>query len=283
MNPSSENRPIILLTDFGVQDTYVGVMKGVIAAIAPASPILDLTHSIPQGDLAEAAYKLWQAVSYFPAGSIFVIVVDPGVGTERRAIGVHWREYSLIAPDNGVLSYLQALEPMKACYELTNPSFQHKPVSTTFHGRDIFAPAGAHLAAGANLHEFGEPVQNINRLELPPLQHSEPASLAGEVVHIDGFGNAITSIGRLQPQGKGFQLTPWLGQLAAMELGQAQKIELPTGLKLPLSPTFGAVLPGEPVAYLGSEQLLEIAINGGSAADQLDLQLGAPITLRFRG
>ena len=283
MTTSNTSRHIVLMTDFGTQDTYVGVMKGVIASIAPANPILDLTHAIPQGDLLQTAYKLWQSVSYFPPETIFVIVVDPGVGTKRRAIGVKWQDYYLIAPDNGLLSFLAALEPFQAVHELTNPAYHHQPVSTTFHGRDVFAPAGAHLAAGADLADFGKAVEDITQLELPPLTQPEPNILTGEVIHIDGFGNAITSIGRLRTQAQGLSLEPWLKQLPMTDLPPADHVDLPTGMTLPLSPTFGAVPLGDPVAYLGSEQLLELAINGGSAADKLNLEIGAPITLRFRG
>lgn len=283
MTSKRTSPPIVLMTDFGTHDTYVGVMKGVIADIAPAAPILDLTHAIPQGDLRQAAYKLWQSVRYFPADTIFVVVVDPGVGTKRKAVGVRWGEYSFIVPDNGLLSYLLALEGTQAAFELANPDFHHHPVSTTFHGRDVFAPAGAHLAAGRRLEDFGQAVPELIHLDLPPLEHDEDGRLAGEVVYLDGFGNAITSLGRLVQSADGLALDPWLNQFEKRQLPPVENIQLPSGQLLPLSSTFGQVPLGDPVAYLGSEQMLEIAINGGSAADQLELEVGAPITMRFRG
>lgn len=282
--PNPRTHPlVVLLTDFGSIDTYVGVMKGVIADLAPSAAIVDLNHAVPPGDIRQAAFKLWQSVHYFPIGSIFVIVVDPGVGTERRPIVVRWQGRDLVAPDNGVLTYLLAQSSADLAVELAEPRYQRQPVSTTFHGRDIFAPAGGHLAAGVQLEAFGPSVQDLVQFELPKLERRSESSLLGEIVHVDRFGNLITSIGRLQRRPPGLTFSPWLPSAEPGSLADDAYAHLPDGTELPLASTFGDVPRGEPVAYLGSEGLLEIAINGGSAAEYFELTVDAPITLTSRG
>jgi S-adenosylmethionine hydrolase len=277
------NALIVLLTDFGSLDTYVGVMKGVIASLAPEATIVDLNHAVPPGDIRQAAFKMWQSVHYFPAGSIFVIVVDPGVGTERRPVVVRWQQRDIVAPDNGVLTYLLAQSSADAAFELSEPRYQRQPVSTTFHGRDIFAPAGGHLAAGVPIGSFGPAVEDLIQFELPNLDRKSHSSLSGQVVHIDRFGNLITSIGRLHRRQDGLSFSPWLPSAEPGSLMANAVALLPDGTELPLSTTFGDVPRGAPVAYLGSEAMLEIAINGGSAADHFKLTVDDPITLTFRG
>ncbi|MGA9532424.1 MAG: SAM-dependent chlorinase/fluorinase [Anaerolineales bacterium] len=277
------NSLVVLLTDFGSIDTYVGVMKGVISGLAPDATVVDLNHAVPPGDIRQAAFKLWQSVHYFPADSIFVIVVDPGVGTERRPVVVHWQDRDFVAPDNGVLTYLLAQSSPDAAFELSEPRYQRQPVSTTFHGRDIFAPAGGHLAAGVPIGSFGPAVDNLEQFELPTLKRKSQSSLSGQIVHVDRFGNLITSIGRLHRHQTGLGFSPWLPFAEPDNLAAKAVAHLPDGTELPLSSTFGDVPHGEPVAYLGSEAMLEIAINGGSAAEHFSLTVDDPITLTFRG
>lgn len=282
MTPPQGCPLVALLTDFGAEDTYVGVMKGVIGNLAPQSRVVDISHGVGQGNLEEAAFKLWQSVPYFPGESIFVIVVDPGVGTDRRAVAVRWRHYYLIAPDNGILTYLTALAPMDRAVSLDDRRYHLEPVSSTFHGRDIFAPAGGHLAAGVALADLGSPVSQLHELTLPKLD-TAAQGLAGEIVHIDRFGNLITSLGRLRASSNSLHLEPWLPSAESQEFKGSATVAFPDGMSLPLSSTFGDVAPGEPVAYLGSEALVEVAINGGSAADELQFEVGDPVNLDFRG
>lgn len=278
------SRPTIaLLTDFGVQDSYVGVMKAVIASIAPSARVIDITHSIPQGGIRQAAFKIWQAEPYFPTGTTFVLVVDPGVGTDRRAVAVEWADRRLVAPDNGVLTFLLAQRAPERAIELTEPRYQLRPVSSTFHGRDIFAPAGAHLAAGVPLPDLGAPIKDLNRLRLPTLARPDSDAIKGEIVNIDVFGNLISSIGRLRQEEGGLAFEPWLPSSEHGRLPMPAAAHLPGGTRLPLHGTFGDVAPGQPVAYVGSEGLLEIAINGGSAQQEFQLAIGDPIELRAQG
>ncbi len=271
--------PIALLTDFGLEDTYVGVMKGVIAGIAPDVPVIDITHAVPPGDIRHGAFKLWQAARYFPQGSVFTVVVDPGVGTARRPVAVAWHGRTFVLPDNGLMTYLLASAPAEAAVALENPEFRLPYVSSTFHGRDLFAPAAAHLARGVPLARFGPLVEDLARFDPPRLEVLQGA-VRGEVVHVDRFGNLITSIGFLEQREEALSLRPWLPGPAGTELPLAfLRVRLPSGRRLPLHRTFGDVPEGRPVAYVGSERLLEIAINRGRASDRLEMGRGAEVWL----
>jgi len=283
MEDSRRRALIGLLTDFGDLDTYVGVMKAIIAGIAPSAAVIDLGHRIRPGDIRQAAFQLWQVADKFPAGSVLVVVVDPGVGTARRAVACQWRQMVLVGPDNGVFTYLLAIESASAAVVLAEPRFHHTPVSATFHGRDIFAPVAAHLAGGTPLKELGPATDGLQQFELPLLERLGADGLSGEVVHVDGFGNLITTLGRLRYDADGCALAPWLPKSEPGVFHGEGAALLPDGFELPLMTTFGDVAPGEPVAYLGSEGLLEIAVRGGSAAERFALTVGAPIQLRFRG
>jgi S-adenosylmethionine hydrolase len=190
---------ITLTTDFGTREGYHGVMKGVIYTIAPQVKIVDLTHAVPPQDLYAAAFILEINVFYFPEGSVHVIVVDPGVGTERRAIAGRIHGQYFVAPDNGVLTRLLLRAEKEGWAQefvtLDRPRYWLEDVSSTFHGRDIFAPAGAHLAAGVRLEDLGTPTTDLVRL---PVSHPRRSAegVSGEVIHIDHFGNAITNIRR---------------------------------------------------------------------------------------
>ncbi len=188
--------PIVtLLTDFGLEDEYVGVMKGVILSIAPQVRLVDLTHSVPPQDVRRAALILMNAAPYFPPDTVHLAVVDPGVGTERRPIAVRTGRGTFVGPDNGLFSFVLAEMETWTAVELREPAYRLPLVSTTFHGRDIFAPAAAHLASGVPVEALGPVVNNLATLPLPRLEIGE-SSLEGEILYADRFGNLVTSIGR---------------------------------------------------------------------------------------
>jgi S-adenosylmethionine hydrolase len=185
---------IAILTDFGTSDPFVGIMKGVIAQIAPGVPTIDLTHEIPPGDIRRAAVELWRSTPYFPNGTVFLCVVDPGVGTARRSVIVTGnlmqdrteKAYTFVGPDNGTFTFLEHTLP---AWELKSPSFALQGASSTFHGRDVYAPAAAYAALGHAGAEFGPPVKELVRLPLPRLKTSANGQLQGEILHADHFGN----------------------------------------------------------------------------------------------
>ena len=184
---------ITLLTDFGVQDYFVAAMKGVILSINPAAQIVDLTHDIPPQDIEAAAFNLLACYRDFPRDSVHVAVVDPGVGSDRRAIMLACAGQFFIGPDNGLFSWICEREQQWQGVTLTSDTFFRHPVSNTFHGRDIFAPAAAALSTGRQIKEFGEPLSDIVRL--PPLAaEAADGTIAGRIIHIDRFGNCITNL-----------------------------------------------------------------------------------------
>lgn len=281
MNPA----PLIaLLTDFGSIDPFVGIMKGVISQIAPGTSIVDISHEVPSGDIKRAAIMLWQAALYFPQGTIFLTVVDPGVGTSRRGIILKTEDQIFIGPDNGLFTFV--LDKSFQAWELSDPRFQLSLSSTTFHGRDIFSPAAAYAAKSIDGSEFGQEVNNIIRLP-DPYFHIGKDQLKGEILNIDKFGNLLTSIGRLKKLDQvRFKLEPWLE--VATELPEdiivgrdSSTMILPNGHQLSWVTTFGDISEGECGLLVGSSGLLEIAANRESAADMLGLSLGDRVTLKI--
>ncbi len=271
---------IALLTDFGTQDPFVGVLKGVIARLAPEAHLVDLTHEVPPGDIRLAAFHLWQSVPYFPEGTVFVAVVDPGVGTARRPLAASWPGFTCVAPDNGLLTYLIVQQQPTAIHALTSAAHRLPVVSTTFHGRDIFAPAAAHLAMGEAIQRLGPPVTDPVLLPLPLLQVDEGPEIRGVVLHADRFGNWITSVGRLEDTGEAWVLKPWLPGCRPERLPRSGlALRLPEGTLLPLLSTFGEAQEGSPLAYVGSDGLIEIAVNRGRAADMLPQLKGQVVRL----
>jgi S-adenosylmethionine hydrolase len=184
---------ITLTTDFGTHDWFVGTMKGVILGIAPRAAIVDLTHEIPAGDIRAGAFALAAGFRFFPKGTVHVAVVDPGVGGARKAIAVQTSNYLFVGPDNGVLSLALAREKIKSVHSLGNANYFLRPISHTFHGRDIFAPVAAHLSRGTPMHKFGPARKDFIRLPWPQ-PRVRRGCIEGEVVFIDRFGNAITNI-----------------------------------------------------------------------------------------
>jgi len=273
---------IALITDFGEYDPFVGIMKGVISEIAPRTNQIDITHLIPPGDIKRGAIVLWQCYQHFPQETVFLTVVDPGVGTDRKAIYLQAHGHTFIGPDNGVFSYL--LDDNYQAWELTNTRLQYETSSTTFHGRDIFAPAAAHASLGVEGPEFGNEVTGLTRFPHPRL-HKSGAVLHGEVLTIDQFGNLLTSLGRFRPSEEGdIALTPWTGSLSPQRYQvESLQVQLPDGITIPLVKTFDDLEGEECGALVGSTGLIEVVANQQSAADLLELHPGDPVQLIDRG
>ncbi len=257
---------ITLTSDFGTEDWYVGTMKGVIAGIAPRAKIIDLTHGIPQGDIRAGGFALAASYRYFPKGTVHVVVVDPGVGSRRKAIAAQTANGFFVGPDNGVLSWALAREKVTAIHALENEAYMLQPVSRTFHGRDVFAPAAAHLSLGVLMKKFGPVLADFMRLEWPGPRERR-GGIEGEVVYIDRFGNAITNLesSLLRSSGR-----------ASCEIYARRRQVCPVG-------TFYQEVPqNAPVALVGSSGFLEIAVNGGSAEKVLGLRAGYRVVLALR-
>lgn len=270
--------PILtLLTDFGAGDEYVGVMKGVILSIAPHVRLVDLSHQIPPQDVRRAAFLLSNAVPFFPPDTVHLAVVDPGVGTERRSLAI-WTPVGLfVGPDNGLFSYVLAEVGGWTAVELRNPAYRLPHVSFTFHGRDIFAPAAAHLAAGVPLEALGPPATDLQELPLPRLEVGKDR-VDGEVLYADRFGNLVTSIGRFRWKGDHLILKPAFRTPATAlphPLAANAVRVIAAGRELGgIRRTYGEVPRGEPLALIGSQEFLEIAVREGNAAEQLGLRAG---------
>ncbi|MFQ5921890.1 MAG: S-adenosyl-l-methionine hydroxide adenosyltransferase family protein [Anaerolineales bacterium] len=270
---------IALLTDFGTQGIYVGVLKGVLSTLSPHANLIDISHDVPRGNIQAGAFMLWQASPYMPPNTTYLCVVDPGVGSARRGVAAEWSTQICVGPDNGLFSYLVSRDGTPEVIELWDPQ-----VSSTFHGRDIFAPAAAHLASGAALDDLGPPVELEVLLPEPRLEAPNSGLVEGEVIHQDPFGNLITSIGVLHPEGSQMRLAPWLGQMPESHFpAQNLAAKLLSGVELPLVRTFDDVPEGEGLAYIGSSGLLEIGVNRGSAAHTLDLKPGQSVQLLDKG
>lgn len=268
---------ITLTTDFGSTDAYVAAMKGVMLGVNPDSNIIDICHSIKPQDISHAAFVLSTVYQFFPAKTIHVVVVDPGVGTERRAVILRTPAADFVAPDNGVLSYVIQREsksfvpnttrrkiklgPELQAVAITKSQFWRSPVSPTFHGRDIFAPVAARLSLGMSPLDFGESINSLTILPLPR-PHKEGDSLTGEIIHVDSFGNLITDIreGDLPPD-----------RQILVEVG-GQRI---AGLARTYADRNGLT------ALFGSSGYLEVAFNGGNAREFLNARVGDSVLLKY--
>jgi hypothetical protein len=256
-------RGITLTTDFGAADWFVGVMKGVIAGLAPAARVIDLTHGVPAGDVPAGAYALAAGCCHFPKGTIHVAVVDPGVGGPRDAIAVKTADYVFLGPDNGVLSLALARERILQVRRIENAAWFRQPVSQTFHGRDVFAAVAARLARGESFHQVGRRTDAWARLAWPQPVKQGPV-IRGAVVYVDRFGNLITNISEKM---LGRVPTRWRACLRHR-------------VAVPVAEFYHAVPPGKPVALVSSGGFLEIAVNGGAASRKLRLRRGDAVTLR---
>lgn len=272
---------LALLTDFGTTDSYVGVMKGVMKRITPNLEFIDITHAIRPQSVREGAWTLKHSYRYFPPQTVFLVVVDPGVGSKRRPVLVEAGNYKFIAPDNGVLSYALSELDIHRIIELNNPRYSLPDVSATFHGRDIFAPVAAHVAGGlVPSEDFGTPLTELFRLSIPPL-HIQAHTITGEVTHIDHFGNIITNIGVLQWLGEDRMiLQPENGEPVRITASEAH-VRIHGRELRPLAHAYHEAARGEFLAQVDSNGYLEIAINQGNAAERLDAAIGDIVELHF--
>ena len=258
------SRPVIaLLTDFGVRDHYAGTMKGVVLGICPDATLVDITHDVAPHDVLAGALELSAAYRYFPQGTIFLVVVDPGVGSARRGIAAEAGDHRFVAPDNGVLSLVFDETPPRRVVELTERRYARPTVSRTFEGRDRFAPAAAWLAKGIELQALGRPVAApVQRLEIPRPRVGAD-DIEGEVLRVDRFGNLITNIDR-----RAFERIA-SGKALSISVGDRQVSRVVS--------TYADVARGELCALFGSSDHLEIAASGGSAAAELTAGRGAAV------
>jgi S-adenosyl-L-methionine hydrolase (adenosine-forming) len=259
-------RPVIaFLTDFGTRDHYAGTMKGVVIGICPDATLVDVTHDIAPHDVMDGALQLAATYRYFPVGTIFVAVVDPGVGSSRRGLAADVGDFRFVAPDNGVLTAVFREAPPKRVVELTERRYARPTVSRTFEGRDRFAPAAAWLAKGIQLTAFGRNVTDYRQIDLPaPVDAGD--RLEGMVLHVDRFGNLVTNIDR---------------KLFERFVG-THTIELAAGghpVRRVVT-TYAEIQAGEVCGLFGSSDHLEFAANAGSAAEALQLSRGASVTVR---
>lgn len=266
-------KPIFLLTDFGLSDPYVGTLRAVIAGIAPASPVHDLGHELPPQDLRAGAYALMCSGPYLPAGSVVCAVVDPGVGSARRAVAVELtlagRRLALVAPDNGLITPLLGAGEAGSAVVLDDGAYHLSPVSATFHGRDIFAPVAAHLAAGLALTRAGSaiPTDALRRLPWPEAT-VDGIDIHGEVLVVDRFGNLITNVRHTQLGGD---------REPQADRSRRWQVLLAGAPPLALRSTYTDVSQGDAVAYLGSTGLVEVAVRNGNAAARFSVAAGAHV------
>jgi S-adenosyl-L-methionine hydrolase (adenosine-forming) len=254
---------VTLTTDFGVRDPYVAEMKGVMLGLAPSLSLVDITHEIESHDVAGGALVLDAACRFFPRGTVHLAVVDPGVGTARRGLVVATADALFVAPDNGLLTPIIARGAWRA-FELSAPDLRLPRVSRTFHGRDVFAPAAAHLAGGIAPERFGRRVDDPVRLPWPDV-HTVGGAASGAVVHVDRFGNLITSI----------------TADAVDQLGAEASIHI-AGRRLRLVGTYADLPKGGAGALIGSSDRLEVAVREGSAAAVLRARRGTPVAVSRR-
>jgi S-adenosyl-L-methionine hydrolase (adenosine-forming) len=283
--------PIVLLSDFGYQDHYAGVMRGVIATIAPAARVIDLTHGIPPQSVTAGAIALAQSWRYFPPRTIFVGVVDPGVGTARHPIAIETAAGAyFVGPDNGLLALAADAAGFKRAVELRNPRYRLDSISSTFHGRDVFAPAAAHLwlarspsrgrpADSMRMGRFKHPDPSFSSMGPTPtsIVRIDPAAgveegasgLRGEVIYVDGFGNLITNLDRAR-----------VSSFAARFRGSPLLVRIKRGAPIRIRQAYGDAPPASPLATFGSFGLLELAVRDGSAAARFAAGIGTPISIK---
>ncbi len=261
----SESRIVTLTTDFGLNDSFVGVLHGVVLSIHRETTVVDICHAVASYDVFDGAWTIAQAYRFFPPRTVHVVVVDPGVGSTRRPIIVETDDYIFVAPDNGVLSLIEARESKFAVRHITAERYFLQPVSQTFHGRDIFAPVAAWLSKGVAPSEFGPEVSDYVHLPLPQVEHVGENSLRGVVLKVDKFGNLITNISELEAPALFGSVSPSLSILIS---GQ-------TITRLCHSYAEGGA--DEFFAIVGSSGYLEIAARQASAAEKLAAGAGTPV------
>jgi len=261
-------RPFITLTtDFGASDHYVGTMKGVLYGINPSALVVDISHAVASYDLLDGALTIAQAYSYFPVDTIHVVVVDPGVGSERRPLLARTEKYSFVAPDNGVLSLVFEREQRLSVRHISSDHYFLRPVSRTFHGRDVFAAVAGWLSKGVELANFGEEISDYTRFRMPQPKRLEDGRVQGVVLKVDKFGNVITNIAP-QDVPQFFATGPPQFRILA------GKHEITS-----MRATYAEGTAGEVFGILGSMGFLELATNRGSAARALEVGKGAEIVV----
>lgn len=266
------HRPIITLTtDFGLNDHFVGTMKGVILKIVPDAQIVDICHSVQAFDILDGALALAQAYTYFPPRTVHLVVVDPGVGSARRPIIASSEEQNFVAPDNGVLSLMYAREERLSVRHITSEHYFLQPLSNTFHGRDIFAPVAAYLAKGVDHEKFGDEITDFVRFNAPKPKPVDSKTLRGVVLRVDRFGNLITNF------------TPQDAPVLFQQQAPAFKIVVGKREVSTMRTNYAEGAPGEVFGILGSMGYLEIVANRGSAAQLVGSGKGTEVQLIFEG
>jgi hypothetical protein len=261
-------KPIITLTtDFGLNDHFVGTMKGVILAIEPEAEIIDICHSVQAFDVLDGALAIAQSYSYFPSGTVHMVIVDPGVGTARRPIIVTSERHHFVAPDNGVLSLIYQKEERLSVRHVTGEHYFLQPVSNTFHARDVFSPVAAYLAKGVDPLKFGEEVTDFVRFSAPKPKAVNESTLRGVVLKVDRFGNLITNI------------TPQDAPMLFAEDPTAFKIVVGKREVTEIKEAYALGAPGEVFGILGSMGYLEIAANRGAAAQIIGVGKGTDVNI----
>ncbi|MGH9546950.1 MAG: SAM hydrolase/SAM-dependent halogenase family protein [Terriglobales bacterium] len=266
------HRPIITLTtDFGLTDHFVGTIKGVILSIVPEAQIVDISHSVQAFDVLDGALMIAQSYSYFPSGTVHLVVVDPGVGTARRPILVTSDRHHFVAPDNGVLSLVYAREERLHIRHVTAEHYSLQPVSNTFHARDIFAPVAAWLAKGLDPEKFGDEISDFVRFNPPTPKPVNGNTLRGVILKVDRFGNLITNI------------TPQEAPMLFASEPAPFKLLVGKHEITEILPAYSEGAPGEAFGILGSMGYLEIAVNRGSAAKIVGAGKGGEVTISLEG
>ena len=261
-------RPFITITtDFGLSDGYDAAMKGVIYSICPDAVVVDISHQINKFDIMHGALVIASTASDFPKGTVHVGVIDPGVGTSRRGIAIKTKNYVFVGPDNGLFSLAAELDGIEAIYELKNKKYFRPIISSTFHGRDIFAPVAAHIACGVPVEEVGPRIKDYIKKSFSEPKVSDNL-IEGIILHIDSFGNISTNIHKKYIEEFGLKFGDWVKCVIG---GKEYKI--------PFVETFGKVKVGELHALIGSSNFFDLAINQGNAAEFLKVKQGAPVKI----
>jgi S-adenosylmethionine hydrolase len=263
---------ITLLTDFGLNDEYVGIMKGVILSVNPSVTLVDINHNIDPHDIIQAAFTIKSSYKFFPKGTVHVVVVDPGVGGSRAIIAIEMAGHTFLAPDNGILTLLIEERNIDKIIRVDNKKFFLKSISQTFHGRDIFAPVSAHISSGTKINNIGTPINknDLVKLSIPEPRISGKGELIGSIVSIDRFGNLITNID-----------SNCLENFCRQNADKKPEIKIDNSKISGLSKSYGNSALNSPLVIIGSRGCLEIAINCGSAKKYFKAEKGDTITVNL--
>ena len=257
---------VTLITDFGCRDHYVASVKGVVLSISPQTVIVDVTHKVERHNVLHAAFVLRETVPWYPDGTVHLAVVDPGVGTDRRIIAARCGRHFVVAPDNGLVTLLHRHMRLEAVRVVQNPQLATAEVSATFHARDLMAPAVAHLAAGGRFAELGPATDHLEVLQISEAVATGDASLKGQVIYVDAFGNLISNIGAEDA-------------LSLVSRRPDTRVYVSGRCVGPLRHSYADAPVQEPLAVIGSSRLLEVAVNRDSAARRFDAGVGTDIEL----